>query len=176
MQISQMMTGEHWGIITKMAIKREDKVERMKTLLETKIKDYVYKYVKLSDFVSSNMWIDNNEKGGWHYEGGPSRIVHAVEEREKCTLEIAKLLVWLGRYCCIRRIRDEKRDTTLVCYGLESSKRYFDTIRGEKLLSRACSVDFAIEHTFKKSYYELHEHVELEWVNEKLIRNEIGFK
>lgn len=159
-----------------MAIKRKDKVERMKTLLEEKIKDCVYEYTKLSNFVCSNMWFDKDE-GGWHYEGGASKIVHAVEEREKCTLEIAKLLAWLGRYCCTRKIRDEKRDTDLVCYGFESSKRYLYTTRGEKLSSRTYRIDFAIGYTFKKTTYcETHEHVGLEWVNEKLIRQEFLFK
>jgi len=177
MQISQMMTGEHWGIITEMAIKREDKVERMKTLLETKIKDYVYKYAKLSNFINSKMWFDENE-GGWHYDGGSRRIVHAVEEREKCTLELAKLLLWFKSYSEAHEIRDEKRDTTLICYEFTSSKHYLNLAFDKKLLSRRYIIDFKIEYMLKKTnnYYVSRERVELEWVNEKLIKKEIKFK
>ena len=160
-----------------MAIKRDDKVECMKSLLEAKIKDYVYEYTKLSNFVHSNMWYDKDE-GGWHYEGGSTRIVHAVEDREKCTLEIAKLLVWLGRYCCTRRVDDIKRDTALVCYEFESSKCYLNPVCGKKFLRRKYLVEFEIGYTFKKTktYSVSRERVELEFVNERLIRKEIGFK
>lgn len=161
-----------------MAIKRDDKVERMKALFEAKIKDCVYEYVKLRNFVSSNMWIDNNEEGGWHYECGPSRIVHAVENREKCALELAELLVWLRRYACVPEIRDEKRDITLMCYEFESSKRYLNPVCDKKFLFQRYIIEFEIGYTLKKNKTRSvsREHVELEWVNERLIRKEIGFK
>ena len=179
MQTSQTMIGEQWGIIIEMAIKRDDKVERMKSLLESKIKDCVYEYTKLCNFVYSNVWIDKNDKNvKWHYECSEDKITHALEDREKCTLELAKLLVQLNRYIRDRRIRDEKRDTTLVCYEYKSSKRYLNPVCGKKFLYRKYIIEFEIGYVFKKNktYSVSREHVELEWVNERLIRKEIGFK
>lgn len=177
MQISQMMTGEHQETIIEMAIKRDDKVERMKLLFEAKIKDCVYEYTKLSDFVYSNVWFDK-DKGGWHYECSKHKIDRVIEDREKCALELAKLLVWLERYVCDRRIDDIKHNTALVCYEFESSKRYLNPVCGKKFLRRKYLVEFEIGYTFKKTktYTVSREHVELEFVNERLIRKEIGFK
>lgn len=160
-----------------MAIKREDKMEHMKALLETKIKDCVRKYTKLCNLVYSNIWFDK-EKGEWHYEGGSQRIVHAVEDREKCALEIAKLLVWLRRYVCAYEIIDEKRNTTLRCYEFESTKRYLNPMCGEKFLYRKYIVEFEIVYMLEKNKTRSisREHIELELVNERLIRKEIGFK
>lgn len=160
-----------------MAIKRDNNIEHMKTLLETKIKDCVYKYTELSNFVYSNMWFDK-DKGGWHYEGGEHKITRAVEDCEKCTLELAKLLVWLRRYACVSEIRDEKHNTTLSCYEFKSSKRYLNPVCGKKFLSRRYIIEFEIGYMFKKTktYSTSREHVELQWINERLIRKEIGFK
>lgn len=160
-----------------MAIKRDDRIERMKSLLEAKIKDCVYEYTKLSDFVYSNVWFDKDE-GGWHYDCSKHKIDRVIEDREKCALELAKLLVWLRRYACVPEIRDEKHDITLMCYNFESSKRYLNPMCGKKFLFQRYIIEFEIEHTFKKTktYSVSREHVELEWVNERLIRKEIGFK
>ena len=159
-----------------MAIKREDKIEHMKALLESKIKDYVYKYTELSNFVYSNMWFD--KENGWHYECSGHKITRALEDRKKCTLEISKLLVCLRRYACVPEIRDEKHDTTLSCYEFESSKRYLDSVCGKKFLLRRYIIEFEIGYIFKKNKTRSvsREHVELEWVNERLIRKEIGFR
>ncbi len=160
-----------------MAIKRDDKIEHMKALFEAKIKDCVYEYTKLCNFVHSNMWFDKDE-GGWHYECSEHKIDRAIEEREKCALELAKLLVWLRRYACVPEIRDEKRDITLMCYEFESSKRYLNPVCGKKFLLQRYIIEFEIGYTFKKTktYSVSREHVELEWVNERLIRKEIGLK
>lgn len=149
-----------------MAIKREDKNEHMKALLEAKIKDCVYEYTKLCNFVHSNMWYEKNgNKGGWHYECSKHEITRALEDREKCALELAKLLVWLERYFRDRRIRDEKRDTTLVCYEFKSSKRHLTSMGGKKFLCRKYIIEFEIGYTFKKTktYTASREHVEFEW-------------
>jgi hypothetical protein len=153
-----------------MAIKRDDKVERMKSLLESKIKDCVYEYTKLCNFVYSNMRFD--KENGWHYECSEHKITHALDDREKCALELTKLLIWLERYVRDRKIRDEKRDTDLVCYEFKSSKRYLDPVCGKKFLYRKYIIEFEIGYVFKKNktYSVSREHVELEWVNERLIR------
>ncbi len=160
-----------------MAIKRDDKIKHMKALFEAKIKDCVYEYTKLCNFVHSNMWFDKDE-GSWHYECSEHKIDRAIEEREKCALELAKLLVWLERYVCDRRIDDVKHGTTLVCYEHKSSKCYLNPVCGKKFLRRKHVIEFEIGYTFKKTktYSVSREHVELEWVNERLIRKEIGFK